>query len=277
MKSLFTIILLSLPYTSLCFSILQPQYKYIRSKPSTNLNSHDHDTKSRKAFIKSISSLVALPLVSFLPSLSSPSNALVQGIAPPPKKGQKERKCINVEECQEMAERLAQKEADEARKESTPFLTTAKGTRYLEISDGNLNSNTVKENDSVAIKYKVLKAGKRSYDGISGEGTIVFSRGYGLEDDETSSVSSSFDFQVSSPEVINALNDGIIGMHVNGVRRISVLPQKGWRVATKACDGGPGGSGQGGDLKTDYVIVPTATMVAQESCFDMKKLPFPKS
>ena len=31
----------------------------------------------------------------------------------------------------------------------------------------------------------------------------------------------------------------------------------------------------GGDLKTDYVIVPTATMMDQEGCFDKMKLPFP--
>ena len=43
------------------------------------------------------------------------------------------------------------------------------------------------------------------------------------------------------------------------------------------CDGGPGGRGAGGDKKTDYVIVPTATMVATEACFDTTKIPFPTS
>ena len=64
-------------------------------------------------------------------------------------------------------------------------------------------------------------------------------------------------------------------MKLNGVRRFAVLPQKGWEKATAACDGGPGGSGAGGDIKTDYVVVPTATMVQQEACFDTMKLPFP--
>ena len=31
--------------------------------------------------------------------------------------------------------------------------------------------------DEVMIRYKVLKLGKRSYDGLSGEGTVIFSRG----------------------------------------------------------------------------------------------------
>jgi hypothetical protein len=39
--------------------------------------------------------------------LPLPANALVKGNAPPPKKkaSDEERKCVNVEECQEMAER----------------------------------------------------------------------------------------------------------------------------------------------------------------------------
>ena len=64
---------------------------------------------------------------------------------------------------------------------------------------------------------------------------------------------------------------------VGALRRISVTPQNGWEKNTKQCDGGPGGSGSGGDLKTDYVVVPTATMVEQEACFDRNKLPFPST
>ena len=51
----------------------------------------------------------------------------------------------------------------------------------------------------------------------------------------------------------------------------------GWRKPGSACDGGPGGRGAGGELKTDYVVVPTATMVAEETCFDTTKLPFPNT
>lgn len=62
---------------------------------------------------------------------------------------------------------------------------------------------------------------------------------------------------------------------MGGTRRFSIAPQKGWEKATALCDGGPGGKGSGGDLRTDYVVVPTATMVEQEACFDMSKQPFP--
>jgi hypothetical protein len=175
---------------------------------------------------------------------------------------------------------------------------------------------------------------------------VVFSRGYGLEDDEKAVGDHSFTFTVGDDSVIQALNDAIPGMQgnvffillvlfvcvcavcavmawrimvlvayrqfthsvivvlhpsifllindtitntdptihthkhtktntVGALRRISILPQKGWNKNTKQCDGGPGGSGAGGDLKTDYVVVPTATMVEQEACFDKTKRPFP--
>ena len=72
-----------------------------------------------------------------------------------------------------------------------------------------------------------------------------------------------------------ALNDAVPGMAVGATRRISVTPRNGWEKNTRLCDGGPGGRGAGGELRTDYVVVPTATMVEQESCFDKTKLPFP--
>jgi hypothetical protein len=85
----------------------------------------------------------------------------------------------------------------------------------------------------------------------------------------------SFITTVGSPDNIAALNDGILQMKPGGIRRFAILPQKGWEKPTKLCDGGPGGQGAGGDLKTDYIVVPTAVMVSTESCFDATKLPFP--
>jgi len=135
----------------------------------------------------------------------------------------------------------------------------------------------VRDGDEVQLFYKVLKLGKRSYDGLSGEGTVVFSRGYGLEDDESEAGQKSFTTTVGSYSNIAALNDAVVGMKVGGIRRFAVLPQQGWRKPGRACDGGPGGSGTGGDVKTDYVVVPTAQLVAEEACFDSTKQPFPTS
>ena len=70
---------------------------------------------------------------------------------------------------------------------------------------------------------------------------------------------------------------GVPGMKRGGVRRVEVPPQKGWRFPSTECDGGPGGRGSGGSVKTDTVIVPTAKVVQEEVCFDKSRQPFPKS
>lgn len=110
-------------------------------------------------------------------AISSPALALVKGNAPPSSKKQlSERpKCKNVEECQEMAERKALEE--DAMPKGPPPKVTKKGTRYIDMDEGNVSKGTVKDGDEVTLYYKVLKLGKRSYDGLSGEGTVVFSRG----------------------------------------------------------------------------------------------------
>jgi FKBP-type peptidyl-prolyl cis-trans isomerase len=224
---------------------------------------------------------IALATVTLVPSSS---NALVKGNAPPPPKnksnsssnnGDIKKKCTNLEECQALAEQQADQERQEALAYATPTLVTSGGTRYRDFDTGETSSPAITANMQVKLFYKVLKIGKRSYDGLSGEGTVVFSCGYGLEDDEMKAGVKSFVTTVGSPFNIQALNEALIGMHIGGVRRFAVLPQKGWRKPGNACDGGPGGKGQGGDLKTDYVVVPTATMVAEEACFDQTKQPFP--
>mmetsp|Transcript_1737 Transcript_1737/g.3805 ORF Transcript_1737/g.3805 Transcript_1737/m.3805 type:complete len:334 (+) Transcript_1737:123-1124(+) len=261
-------------------------------------NGDDGDARSdvsRHRFLATAASAV-LPVLTASTSLPAPTSALVKGNAPPPKKkpsdgsgGDGAVKCRNVEECQEMAEKAealrARQEAERAAAGPKPQVADG-GTKYLDIveegtsssSEGDGtggNARVARAGDAVDVHYKVLKLGKRSYDGLTGEGTVVFSRGYALEDDEKVPGDRSFKFTLGDARVIKALNDAVPGMAVGGTRRISVTPQNGWEKDTRACDGGPGGSGTGGELKTDYVVVPTATMVEQEACFDKTKLPFP--
>lgn len=209
--------------------------------------------------------------------LSSPPStfALVKGNAPPVKKKEISQKltCTNVEECEEQRDRLQQQQIETIGESTTPLRVTSSGTRFKVLQEGD-GDQVVEVGDVAAIRYKVLKIGKRSSDGLSGEGTVVFSKGYGLEDNEQAGGEFLFTVDESS-NVISALLDGIVGIREGGVRRISVMPQKGWEKASPQCDGGPGGRGAGGDIKTDYVLVPTATMVATEICFDKTKLPFP--
>ena len=175
---------------------------------------------------------------------------LVKGVAPPPPKGSKtdKPKCTNVEECQALAEKKQQEEAEAAAAAAEPAQTTAGGTKYRDSQAG--AGRTAKAGDQVTLQYKVLKLGKRSFDGLSGEGTVVFSRGYGLEDDEKVPGDKSFITILGSPLNIAALNEAVEGMQPGGVRRFSVFPSKGWRKPGAACDGGPGGSGAGGELRT---------------------------
>jgi hypothetical protein len=61
-----------------------------------------------------------------------------------------------------------------------PIQTTVPGgTRYRTMVPSPLSENkaVVRIGDTVRLRYKVLKIGKRSYDGLSGEGTVIFSRG----------------------------------------------------------------------------------------------------
>lgn len=249
-----------------------PVATQLLSAPSSEDDSFlSSDTGRRNVLLQSGSFLAATWAA--LVSYPETADALVKGNAPPPKmkpSGDKP-KCTNVEECQAMA---YQKEQEVISEQGPPPQVTAGGTRYRDLSPGS-SDVVVKDGNEVTLLFQVLKLGKRSYDGLSGEGTVVFSRGYGLEDDEKKPGEKAFTTVVGNRQNIAALNDALLGMGVGAKRRFAIMPQSGWEKATKQCDGGPGGSGAGGDLKTDYVLVPTATMVSTEACFDSTKLPFP--
>jgi hypothetical protein len=241
----------------------------------TNNNNSLHrsiGTSTRRQMMASTCSLFLTTTTTTVFAVASPSHALVKGVAPPPPKskttaagsadagGTNRPKCTNVEECQALAE---QREAELRAKEASgpPPMVTKGGVKYRDLSptpgaqeDGNNGSPNavvvIQDGDEVQLFFKVLKLGKRSYDGLSGEGTVVFSRGYGLEDDEDKPGVKTFTTVVGNQANIVALNEALIGMPLQGIRRFSIMPQKGWERAIAACDGGPGGSGAGGDVKT---------------------------
>ena len=111
---------------------------------------------------------------------SESANALVKGNAPPPPKKKvsddDKPKCRNIEECQEMAEKAAIAEEAIEKANAEPAMIASKGTRYRDVELGTAGA-TAKPGSDVSVYFKVLKLGKRSYDGLSGEGTVVFSRG----------------------------------------------------------------------------------------------------
>jgi FKBP-type peptidyl-prolyl cis-trans isomerase len=248
-----------------------------------NTVDENRSRNGRRETIATFASIAASTCTVFMATMGHNlpvAQALVKGVSPPPPKSSLDRpKCTNVEECQAAAELREQQEREQQEANQVPALITAKGTRYRDVQLGNdvANNRVVKLGDDVTVYYKVLKLGKRSYDGLSGEGTVVFSRGYGLEDDESAPRQKSWTTTAGAYNNIAALNDAVLGMAVGGIRRLVVLPDQGWRKPGRQCDGGPGGLGAGGDLKTDYVVVPTATMVATEACLDASKQPYPIS
>ena len=115
-----------------------------------------------------------------------------------------------MEECEEQAEKRetlrAQQEAERAAAGPKPQIANGV-TKYLDIEIPTTDESSgvakvAKAGDAVDLHYKVLKLGKRSYDGLSGEGTVVFSRGYALEDDEKVPGDHSFKFTLGDGQVI---------------------------------------------------------------------------
>ena len=241
-----------------------------------SIDNPSQHSRSRRQLLRQDLPAALFTTTAFL--ATEPANALVKGNAPPSSMkpvGSTKPKCTNVEECQALAEIKQEEEREAAEANRVPVEKTKGGVIYRDEVVVEGDEPAAKDGDDVALYYKVLKLGKRSYDGLSGEGTVVFSRGYGLEDDEKKNGDKVFQTTVGAYSNIAALNEALVGMQVGGIRRVVVLPQKGWRKPTSMCDGGPGGEGKGGDLKTDYVLVPTATMVEQEACFDTSRQPFP--
>ena len=165
--------------------------KQLHASPSPNDN-HNNNKLTRQNFVSSLTQTATLTsLLTLLPPTALPSNALVKGNAPPPKKKDQDnndhtdqRKCRNVEECQEMAEQQEAKRQQLAMAEmeaSGIKPVTVQGTRYLELESGREGGSIVKEGDVVEVYYKVLKLGKRSYNGMSIEGTIRFTKEYHRE------------------------------------------------------------------------------------------------
>lgn len=211
MKHVAIMILLALacaPTTALALSF--------HSKPSPK-------SRAASAQLDRRSFALLAPLVVLLPS--QPSSALVKGVAPPPSLSAKKEKpnCKTIDECEALQEA---KIAIERASMADIKVATVNGIKYVDLEEG--TGSSVSSGSTIQVKFKVLKAGKRSYDGLSGEGTVVFSDGYGLEDNEKTN--SFFEYQVSSVQtrtnVVETFIVGVEGMKEGGVRRVEVQPQK---------------------------------------------------
>lgn len=208
---------------------------------------------------------------------AAPAEALVKGVAPPEGYGRgggkkdlsltdDGKRITNKQEALEIGR---EREAKLFDKDAGKFSTTEDGDRYREETEG--KGEEVDEGSQVSIKYRVLRLGKRSRDGLSGEASLVFSYGYGEDDDKESDV---LVLTVGETPLIPALESAIYGMKEGGKRRISVRPERGWRKDDPGC----GGRDIGKTLDLGIAAgVPGGYVTETESCLDGSRVPAPKT
>lgn len=217
-------------------------------------------------------------LVAALPA-ALPANALVKGSAPPPRqsKGATERKCRDIDECEALGAQRASASFDTS-DASRSFSTTTRGVRYRDVrlGEGAVSSR----GDTVVIKYRVMRLGKRSSDNLSGEASPVFSLGYGEDDDSETDVLKA---KLGSGALIEALDDAIVGMSPGGKRRLFVVPEKGWKKINSSCSAESNGASNSGEASAgiaDLVgqaVVPLAQIVDNSACIELDRLPQPRN
>ncbi|KAG8464847.1 hypothetical protein KFE25_010215 [Diacronema lutheri] len=187
--------------------------------------------------------------------------ALVKGSAPP-KGGTKRARsaCSSVDECRELGDA---KEAELfADIDPARIKVTAAGDRYIDLDVG--TGAALAEGSVARVRYRVLRLGKRARDGLSGEGSPIFSLGYGEDDDQPGSA---LDLTIGKGNVVAALDAGLRGMRAGGRRRINVRPERGWKLPDAQCL----------TTFTDVTIVPTTKVQENDACFSASAAPSPSN
>jgi len=193
------------------------------------------------------------------------ARALVKGNAPPTgygKKTTKDRACGDIVECREMG---FAKETEEFGSEMT-YQKTPSGIRYKDMVPGDASAGVAKVGSKVQLRYRVMRSGKRSSDGLSGEASTIFSLGFGEDDGPKDAVLTT---QLGEGKLVKALDEGLVGLAVGGLRRVQVRPENGlgWRKPGKCAEP---------DMATGALTgLPGAGAEREETCIDTDKLPLP--
>lgn len=156
-----------------------------------------------------------------------PVRALVKGNAPPKEYGigkgfAKDADCKVVSECQEIGRKRENEEY--GRSEDIQYEKTISGARFKDVVAGAKEAGVARPGSVVQLRYRVMRSGKRSNDGLSGEATTIFSLGYGEDDGPQDAVLTA---PLGEGRFVKALDEGIVGMAVGGKRRIQVRPEQG--------------------------------------------------
>lgn len=197
----------------------------------------------------------------------SAARALIKGNAPPTGYGvgknlTEKAVCTVKEECQE----TGRKREDELFSQAVKYEMTPSGARFYDMAPGSKEAGVIKQGDVARVKYRVMRQGKRSQDGLSGEGTTIFSLGYGEDDGPKNAVLTA---PVGSGKFVKALDEGLLGLAVGGKRRVQVRPENGlgWNKEGKCAEALSGFGAVAG--------IPAAGAQNEETCIDDSKLPQP--
>lgn len=212
---------------------------------------HDHDASQapaelmpagRRSAVAALAAASALAFGDDLPGghIGSMARAdIVKGNAVPKGYGLgrgfnvEKSKCGTVDECKargEEREKVMFKSEGDGKLERTKS-----GARYKDLLVGIKEKGVAENGTTVQLRYKVMRQGKRANDGVSGEASTIFSLGFGEDDGPKDAVLTA---TLGEGRLVKALDEGIIGMAVNGTRRIQVRPDYGlgWKKAGKCAE-----------------------------------------
>jgi len=146
------------------------------------------------------------------------------------------------------------------------FSQTPSGVRFKDMKEGNPTDGVAQLGSTVQLRFKVMRSGKRSYDGLSGEASTIFSKGFGLDDGPKDG---KLVEKLGDGKFVKSLEEGLVGMSVGSVRRVQVRPEKGlgWRK--------PGKCGTGFAAVGAISGIPGASIESNDSCLMADLLPQP--
>ncbi|CAE8702718.1 unnamed protein product, partial [Polarella glacialis] len=203
------------------------------------------------------------------PRCGGSTRALVKGNLPPKTYGLGKQfaqaaDCINVSDCAEIGRQKAQEEFGVAK--DMTFQMTPDKVRYKDMVAGVPANGVAKLGDNLQLKYKVMRQGKRAYDGLSGEASTIFSLGFGEDDGPKDAFLTA---KLGEGRFVKALEEGLLGMAVGSTRRVQVRPENGfgWQK--------PRGCAEKIEAVGVLAGLPMGGAENNNSCLNEEKLPQP--
>lgn len=162
----------------------------------------------------------------------------------------KAKNCIGIDECVEVG-RNSERQQTGLQRGERDFKVTQSQVRYKDYVEGDAKQGVAKAGKTISVKYRILRQGKRSNNGLDGNAATIFSVGFGEDDGPKDALLTA---PLGEGKWVKALEDAIVGMAVGGVRRIQVRADDkyakgfGWTkndgtCAQDAVGGSRGGSG----------------------------------